>query len=272
MARFAPETTAFRLARRARYLLSRVVGNRLQNSQRTRFVTRNGRRFKRLILRDTALAAEFERNLDAFTGSPHFPQVAIRYEHEVWLEYVEGSPIPAVDVPLVEKIADFYAVTYRLRPHTAPLAETSIPFRLRRDLHVLNRVGILSDATHRALDSAADALAPETVWIGFDYVDAVLKNFIVTRRNERVCGIDVESLRDGQLIGTGVAYALARWLDPFRSVFFQRLFRDEDVPDFRPYLPFVELCLTAAWTKLYFFEKKWKRIRPETFDRFCERE
>ena len=127
MARFAPETVAFRLARRARYLLSRVVGNRLQNSQRTRFVTRNGCRLKRLILRDTALAAEFERNLDAFTGSPHFPQVAIRYEHEVWLEYVEGSPISAVDVPLVEKIADFYAVTYRRRSQAAPLAETPIP-------------------------------------------------------------------------------------------------------------------------------------------------
>lgn len=70
MARFAPETAAFRLARRARYLLSRVVGNRLQNSQRTRFVTRNECRFKRLILRDTALATEFERNLNAFTVRP----------------------------------------------------------------------------------------------------------------------------------------------------------------------------------------------------------
>lgn len=70
MARFAPETAAFRLARRARYLLSRVVGNRLRNSQRTRFVTRSGRRFKRLTLRDTTPAAEFERNLDAFTVRP----------------------------------------------------------------------------------------------------------------------------------------------------------------------------------------------------------
>lgn len=70
MARFAPETAAFRLARRARYLLSRVVGNRLRNSQQTRFVTRNGRRFKRLILRDTALPVEFERNLDTFTVRP----------------------------------------------------------------------------------------------------------------------------------------------------------------------------------------------------------
>ena len=49
MARFAPETAASRLARRARYLLSRVVGNRLRNSQWTRFVTRNGCRFKHPI-------------------------------------------------------------------------------------------------------------------------------------------------------------------------------------------------------------------------------
>ena len=91
--RFAPETATFRLTRRLRYLLSRLLGNRLQNSQQTSFETLNGQRFKRLILRDSALAAELERNLEAFQGSGHFSPVAIRYEHELWLEYVEGSPI-----------------------------------------------------------------------------------------------------------------------------------------------------------------------------------
>ena len=267
--RFSAETRTFRLARRLRYLCSRAVGNRLQNSQRTLFTTRNGKRFKRLILRDTALAAEFEQNLEAFKGSPHFPAVAIRYEHELWLEYVEGSPITTVDAALVEKIADFYAATYRHAARAVNLTETAVIYRLQRDLSLLNQVGVLSEAVYRSLGSAAEKLAPEFIWIGFDYVDAVRKNFIVAHRDGLVCGVDADSLRKDQLIGTGVTSALARWLGPFQDSFFQHLFRD-GVPDFRPYLPFIELCYFAAWTKMYFFERKKKRIDPGLFERFCE--
>ena len=267
--RFSAETWAFRLARRLRYLCSRAVGNRLQNSQRTLFTTRNGKRFKRLILRDTALAAECERNLEAFKGSPHFPSVAIRYEHELWLEYIEGSPLVDVDATLVKKIADFYAATYRHSAQTVNLTETVALYRLQRDLSLLNQVGVLSESVYHNLSSIAEKLAPESVWIGFDYVDAVRKNFIVTHRDGLVCGVDVDSLRKDQLIGTGVISALTHWLGPLQNAFFQHLFRD-GVPDFRPYLPFIELCYLAAWTKMYFFEKKKKRIDPGRFERFCE--
>ena len=253
--------------RRLRYLVSRLLGNRLQNSQQTSFETLNGRRFKRLIVRDTALAAELEHNLEAFHDSPHFPSVAIRYEHELWLDYVEGSPIVQPDAGVVEKMADFYAATSSRSARRVDLADTPFVPRLQRDLRFLNRVGIISDAAHRDLGAAVEQLVPDRVWVGFDYTDAVLKNFIVTDAAGLVCGIDAESLRRGQLIGTGVANALARWLEPFQDRFFQRLFRD-GVPDFRAYLPFVELCYVSAWTKMYFFEKKWKRIDPAVFERF----
>lgn len=253
--------------RRLRYLVSRLPGNRLQNSQRTSFPTLNGRRFKRVILRDTALAAELEHNLEAFHASPHFPPLAIRYEHELWLDYVEGGPIVRLDPPTVEKIADFYAATYSHSPRAVDIGDTPFVFRLQGDLRFLNRVGVVSDAAWRELRAAAPRLAPSRVWVGFDYTDAVLKNFIVTDKDGLVCGIDAESLRKEQLIGTGVANALARWLEPVQEQFFGHLMR-AGVPDFRPYLSFVELCWRAAWTKLYFFEKKWKRIDPGAFERF----
>jgi hypothetical protein len=270
---FTPETVTFRLMRRLRYLLSRLFGNRLQNSQQTAFETLNGQRFKRLILRDTALATELERNLEAFQGSGHFSSVAIRYEHELWLEYVEGIPITQVDASAVEKIADFYAVTYTRSSQCVNVIDTPFLYRLQRDLRVLNQVGVLTDDIYHDLDIAAERLAPERVWVGYDYIDAVLKNFVVTGNTENdgvVCGIDVDSLRKDQLIGTGVANALARWLEPFQDAFFQRLFRD-GVPDFRPYLLFIELCYVSAWTKMYFFEKKWKRVDPRLFERFLKK-
>lgn len=213
------------------------------------------------------MATEYERNLESFRGSHHLPAVAIRYEHELWLEYVEGSLITEIDTASVEKVADFYATIYTQRARVVNLAKTAILFRLQRDLSILHQVGILSDAAYRDLSSGAEKLAPVSVWIGFDYVDAVLKNFIVTDTDGIVCGIDVESLRRDQLIGTGVANALTRWLGPFQQVFFQRLFQ-RDAPDFRSYFPFVELCYVAAWTKMYCFEKKRKRIRPDIFERF----
>lgn len=253
--------------RRLRYLLSRVFGNRLQNSQQTIFETLNGQRFKRLILRDTALATELERNLETFQGSPHFPPVGIRYEHELWLEYVKGHSIAQVDEALVEKIADFYAATYSRSFQSTNLIDTPFLSRLQRDLRVLKQVGVLTDVVYHDLKDATERLAPSRVWIGFDYIDAVLKNFIVADDNGVVCGIDVDSLRKDQLIGIGVANALARWLEPFRDTFFRRLVRN-DVPNFCPYLPFIELCYLSAWTKMYFFEKKWKRIDPRLFERF----
>ena len=263
----SPETAVFRCARRLRYHLSRLFGNRLQNSQRLSFVTVNGQRFKRLIMHDASLAAELERNLEAFRSSPHFPLVAIRYERELWLEYVEGSGITQIDETVVEKIAEFYAAVYRQNPRPIQTSEAVCLYRLQRDLDVLLHVGVLTDAVHRDLQAAAERLTPEQIWIGFDYIDAVLKNFIVTQPGNVVCGIDVDSLRAEQIIGTGVANALVRWLGPFQEQFFRTLFQ-QDVPDFRPYLPFVELCYLAAWTKMYFFEKKKKRIDPRLFERF----
>lgn len=265
--RLAPQTAVFRLSRRLRYRLSRLFGNRLQNSQRLSFVTLNGQRFKRLVMHDAYLAAQMERNLDAFQGSPHLPPVAIRYEYELWLEYVEGSLITKIDEALVGKVAEFYAAVYTRTPRIVHTSESACVYWLQRDLRILNQVGVLSDAAQRELHAAAERLAPEQLWIGFDYIDAVLKNFIVTENESVVCGIDVDSLRAEQIIGIGVANALARWLGPFQEQFFDALFQHE-VPDFRPYLPFIELCYLAAWTKMYFFEKKHKRIDPKLFERF----
>jgi hypothetical protein len=94
-----------------------------------------------------------------------------------------------------------------------------------------------------------------------------LQNFVITRDSGRVCAVDVESLRDEQLMGVGVARACEKWLGPFREVFFAHLAR-AGVPDFRAYFPFVELSFLAAIMKMQFLEKKWKNVDPTLFDRF----
>ena len=146
-------------------------------------------------------------------------------------------------------------------------ADSGFVQELNRDLSFLRKVGVLSEAAASELDPAVERLAPEAVWVGFDYVDPVLKNFVMAADDGRICAIDIESLVDGQLLGTGVAKALLRWMEPHRAVFLDAL-DGLGAPDFRSYLPFVELSFLASYTKFMFLEKKWRKIDPKRFERF----
>jgi hypothetical protein len=253
--------------KRVRYLWSRLFGTRLQKSNNLHFVTINGQRFKRLIVGDSALACGIERNLESFRASGYFPPVVIRFECEIWVEFIHGTQIQTVDEPVVKKIADFYATVYAQRSRQVDTAASPFVYRLHQDLRFLNQVGILSSNVYQDVTTTAERLAPKQVWVGFDYTDPVLKNFVTARDDGRLYAVDVESLVDDQLIGMGVAKACRRWLEPWQHVFFTHLAR-EGVPDFQSYFPFVEMCFLARWTKRNFFEKKWKSVEPTFFERF----
>jgi hypothetical protein len=256
--------------KRLRYLLSRLHGTRLQKDKSLHYVTINGQRFKRIILCDSYLASQIERALEHFSDSGYFPRVITRYEQELWVEFVDGERIQTVDEELVEKIADFYATLYAERPRRVDAVESGFPQRLRRDLGFLHQIALLDDRSYRDLNAAAKDLEPEKIWLGFDYTDPVLKNFVVRPQDNTLCAIDVDGLSTDQLIGQGVMKACARWLPPFESLFFERL-AHQRAPDFQAYLPFVKLCFLAKWTKQFFFERKWKAIDPSLFDEFRAR-
>lgn len=247
--------------------MSRARGARLQKSQNARFVTFNDQRFKRLILRDSFLAAEIERNLMHFGPSELVPPFVIRYEHEIWVEYVEGEPLARGDETAARDIAVFYAAVNAKRAREVPLAETHFDGRLRLDLRFLDKVGVLEDAVYRGLCDAAAAIRPARVRVGFDYTDPVLKNFIRHAESGAICAVDVESLEDGQLIGTGAAKAFLRWMEPYRDSFFDA-YRAAGGSDLQHGFAYVELCFLAWYMKLMFMERKWRHVRPEVFRRF----
>ena len=109
-------------------------------------------------------------------------------------------------------------------------------------------------------------LAPASLWVGHDCTDTILKNFVRTPEG-RIRAVDVESLGADQLLGSGAAKACLRWLGPERERFLARL-RTAGVPDFFAYLPFVELCFLAFWTKSSFLEGKSRFVDPSLFERF----
>jgi hypothetical protein len=253
--------------KRLRYFLSRAGGTRLQKSQNLRFVTFNGQRFKRLILRDSFLAAEIERNLLRFGPSRRIPPFVIRYEHEIWVEYVDGARLTQPDAAAATDLAAFYAEVNARLARRLPLEETRFHGCLQLDLRFLHKVGMLDDAACREILETAERLKPAEVWVGFDYTDPVMKNFVRRADDGAICAVDVESLEYDQLIGTGAAKACLRWMEPHRHSFLTAYGRT-DAPDFRPYFDYVELCFLVGYKKLMFMERKWKYLDPGVFERF----
>ncbi len=253
--------------KRVKYFLSRLFGTRLQKAKGIHFVTVNGHRFKRLILCDSFLATEIEQSLEGYRESGYFPPLVARYEHEIWLEYVEGNPIRSVDENLVIKIAEFYATIYGNNPILLNTNESSFPGKLMQDLRFLQQINVLTQDSYRDLQVAVNKLMPQQVWVGDEYTDPVLKNFILQKGNERISVVDVDGLAGNQLLGIGVAKACVRWLGPYQSLFFSTLSK-QGAPDFQAYFNFVELCFLAKWMKRAFLEKDWKVIDSSLFERF----
>lgn len=232
-----------------------------------RFATVGGHRFKRIIFGDSWMASRVERNLDSFADTALFPPLVARYENEIWVDYVRGTRPSGDDAGFVELLADFFATLYRRAPRRMRLADTAVPARLERDLRFLGNVGVIGETHAAELRRTAARLAPEEVWVGFDYVDPVLKNFVVTPEGGGMRAVDVEALCDDELLGTGVARALARWAEPHRPVLLERVMRGE-APDFGRYFGYVELSFTAAYTALMVLEQKWKYVEPARFEPF----
>ncbi len=230
-------------------------------------MTVNGHRFKRLILCDSYLANEIATSLESFVGSAYFPTIVARYEREIWLEYVDGTTIESVDEQFVLNIAKFYHTVYTKNSVLVDTRESVFLERLLQNLHFLYQINILSKGSYQDIRDRIPLLTPQQVWVGFDYTDPVLKNFLLRLENGRLCVVDVDGLARNQLLGIGVAKACVRWLGPYQPLFFSAL-ADQGGPDFYTYFPFVELCFLAKWTKRAFLEHDWKVIDSNLFERF----
>lgn len=252
--------------RRLRDALRGRLVRRPPRSQRVFVVTIRGRRYKRVVLPDAHHAALVAARLRAFGPSGIYPSLIFEREREVWVEFVEGERVTAPTPDVVDGIADLLAVMHRREPRRLPAAETRFPHELRVDLRFLGDVGVIAPEFASELVERAEALAPAHLWVGHDCSDTILKNFVRTPEG-RIRAVDVESLGAGQLLGSGAAKACLRWLGPHRERFLSRL-RAAGVPDFFPYLPFVELSFLAFWTKSSFLEGKSRFVNPSLFERF----
>lgn len=254
--------------RRLRNFSLGLVSNRPPRTQRVYCVTINGQRYKRLVLPGADEAARLAANLQEFGSTGVYPSLILQRERELWVEFIEGERLTTADDETVGRLARLFAVLHGRNPVLVPTERTRFAHEIATDLDFLHQVGVLAREPHRRLRDTGERLAPKEVWVGYDCTDAILKNF-VRCPDGRIRGIDVESLGANQLIGSGFAKAAVRWLGPQRERFLSAL-HAESVPDFRPYVAFVELSFTAFWLKSSFLERKKRFVDPTLLERFID--
>lgn len=236
-------------------------------SNRVELVERDGERFKRVIFDTAEAASGCARQLNHLAALDRFPPLRRHHERILEVCFIDG-PLAVAGrdaVRLQAFFVDLYAAANRQR---VPLPAFGLLDRLATDLDFLCQHRLLSAVKREALWQAAQRQAPGYLWLGCDYIDPVLKNFVV-RADQRVIAIDVEALVDGQLLGSGLAKARLRWMqdEPFEI-----LARVEAAggPDLRPQYRLVELSFLAGYFCQKVVQKKRRHLRLGAFDRWLE--
>ncbi len=254
-----------RRSSRLRRLLRRAR-NRLVNSHTVRLLELGGYRCKRITFHDSWLAEQAATSLRSLRGTKMCPELLAHFEHQVFVEYIEGKPVEAFGESHVPRLVEFFTALHATGSEARDISTLPIQGDLELDLAFLRNVSVLSDECAQDLSRAAGHLAPERLRVGFEYTDPLPRNF-VERPNGDLVAIDVESFERDAVQGTGLAKVLARADDAFRECLFAQL-RDSGHSELARALPFIELAFLADWMKYAFLKGREKIIDPGRFERF----
>ena len=225
---------------------------------------------KRIEMLDSARAALKEEMLVQLAPADILPKPIARHHRDLWIEFIEGSPVDRDDPRLPDDFAALLAKLYGSGATVAPPRGIYGPEAVTRDLDLLARAGCLPSATAAGAISLLDQVRPTSLWIGLVHTDLLVKNML-RRVDGRLCLIDVESVVAGEAIGTGFAKACLRWIGPARDRYVEAVGKRPDIPAFLPYLPYLEVRFLAAWSKRSLLLGKEKLVEPRHFDDWIER-
>lgn len=261
-------TNAHPLWRRLRTWWRLTFTAALAKSHQVHFITVNGRRCKRVTFPDSVEARRCEAHLEALAATRAMPEILLRHENEVWVAFIEGRPADPESPDDHAAFATFFAALYCQDNQAVALKDTRFAWRLERDLRFLSSIGVLNSELALRLADRAIASAPPLVQIGYDFIDPVLKNFLLSEG--RIVAIDIEGLLDEQLLGVGIAKARLRWLGDDADTFIQAI-HDLGAPDIAPQFPLAELSFLADWTKMKVLQGKPNYVQPALFHTWLAR-
>jgi len=252
--------------RRLGFALIRRLTGVFGKHQSVHFVAINGRRYKRVVFGDSYEAARVANALATEPGREHLPALIHRHENELLVDYVEGRPFEPERPDDRVALAAFFGALYR-QPRST-IALDGPRERLAIDCRFLRDAGLIDARLGDALLDRAAELEPAELMVGLDYVDAVAKNFVFA--DDRVVAIDIESLRDGEGLGSGIVKAGLHWLRPeWRDAFVAAVERDAGVT-LGGQLAWLELAWRVGWVKRKLLHGKPHAIRVEVLRELVE--
>ena len=255
------ETPAYSITSKIKRYIMSLGGGVLRKRLGVGFVEFGSKKYKRIYCIDDWFPRAMQEQLEEVEDSQYFPAVLVVYENELWVEFIAGNTIENKDDALIKKIAAFYAYLYQKKSQQVDSGRYIRS--LERDLVFLNEMNIIDNDLFKRLLNYAKQVAPDKLWVGLDYTDAIKKNFVLEEKSEKLFAIDVESLQDNKIIGTGLAKARMVWLDEKDLALIFREMSAIDVPPFYDYFMFIQLKFRAEWLKSIFLRKKWKKLNSD---------
>ncbi|MDG0996136.1 MAG: hypothetical protein P8O97_03205 [Gammaproteobacteria bacterium] len=252
------ETAAYSLSKRLASYFRSSTGVLLKRMD-VSFVSLGKKQYKRITCIDNYTPIHMQDLLAQVARSRYFPKTLIRYENEIWVEFVDGDIVKKIDSFFIQQIIDFYSSLYQCA--SALKSSENFLGAALIDLEFLMDMELLSEQDHEQLRHLLLKNAPEKVWVGLDYTDALLKNFVQEKGSNRLVAIDIESLQDKRLIGFGLAKAHTTWMTDQQFDQVIEGMRMNETPAFYDYYLFVLLCFRARWLKSLFLRKKMKRLK-----------
>jgi len=172
------------------------------------WVWEEGVRYKRVTFQSRDEVDAVAMALNAIAPIHRFPSLIRAEGSALWVDYLKKDRFSSVTP---SSLASFFVELYSHQAATQTLEPaTTILAAMVSDLQAIEQASLLNPAQCQAIDQKAHKIAPAMVSTGFDYVDAVEKNFLVS--NGRLMGIDVEALLGDQWLGMGLAKAEYRGL------------------------------------------------------------
>jgi hypothetical protein len=217
----------------------------------------DGRRCKRVQFDSEVIAVQVAQSLHALAGLDRFPALLDQAGSELLVDYIPG-PLARASRDEPELLA-LFSELYAAPTIRVGLAASGLLPRLAEDLAFLVERGWIEAGLAERLLAAAEARAPTGLWTGHDYIDPVLKNFVL-RADSRAIAIDIEALVSDQPLGGGLAKARLRWLrsDP------GRVFDAVEAaggPNLAEQYRLVELCFLASYFRQKIIQRKPGHIR-----------
>ena len=259
---------------RLKRFLQRLQGNRTVKNQSVYRVEIGSRVYKRIVFDDPTKALNIGRLLKIFQDCELLPSYVAHQGTELWVEFLEGSPVKTLTPNTLSELARIYAALYS-RDFVQRSIESGPWLQdLDFDLDFLHGTQVLSDGLHAGLRKRMIDWTPQHVWVGYDYSDPRAANMLECADGSHRF-IDVESLVENRLLGSGAVKACYRWLlgerDTFLSLLKNDLQKDDAGPPVWETMPFVELCSLSEWTRRSVLLNKPNLIRPTLFEDLLRR-